>query len=92
MAPSPPKETGFHRYVFVLLYGMDVSNITAPSQRKHWGFGKGEKQQVRKQRGSDGNDDNDDDKRKYTTHGIQDWADKMDLMVIGSNWFTAKYE
>lgn len=37
--PSPPKETGFHRYVFVLLEG-DNTNLTAPSDRQHWGTGK----------------------------------------------------
>ncbi|RDL38445.1 PEBP-like protein [Venustampulla echinocandica] len=39
-APNPPPKTGYHRYVFVLLEG-DTSNLTAPSDRKHWGMGKG---------------------------------------------------
>jgi len=37
--PGPPKMTGPHRYVFVLLVG-DNSNLTVPSDRKHWGTGK----------------------------------------------------
>lgn len=37
--PGPPPKTGPHRYVFVLLEG-DTSNLKAPSDRKHWGYGK----------------------------------------------------
>jgi len=37
--PAPPKKTGPHRYVFVLLKG-DNTNVTAPSDRSHWGTGK----------------------------------------------------
>jgi len=37
--PAPPKKTGPHRYVFVLLEG-DNTNLTAPSERSHWGTGK----------------------------------------------------
>ncbi|KAJ9661207.1 carboxypeptidase Y inhibitor [Neophaeococcomyces mojaviensis] len=39
MPPAPPKKTGPHRYVFVLLEG-DVSNLKAPKERPHWGYGK----------------------------------------------------
>ncbi|EXJ76972.1 hypothetical protein A1O3_10129 [Capronia epimyces CBS 606.96] len=39
LPPSPPPKTGSHRYVFVLLEG-DASNLEAPSDRKHWGYGK----------------------------------------------------
>lgn len=37
--PTPPKKTGPHRYVFVLLEG-DVSNLKPPKERPHWGYGK----------------------------------------------------
>ena len=37
--PGPPAKTGYHRYVFLLLEG-DTSNLTAPSDRQHWGTGK----------------------------------------------------
>lgn len=37
--PAPPKKTGPHRYVFVLLEG-DVSHLVAPKERPHWGYGK----------------------------------------------------
>lgn len=37
--PGPPSKTGYHRYVFVLLEG-DNTNLTAPSEREHWGTGK----------------------------------------------------
>ncbi|KAL2066534.1 hypothetical protein VTL71DRAFT_2605 [Oculimacula yallundae] len=37
--PGPPPKTGFHRYVFVVLEG-DTTNLTAPSERQHWGTGK----------------------------------------------------
>lgn len=37
--PAPPKKTGPHRYIFVLLEG-DVSNLTPPKERPHWGYGK----------------------------------------------------
>jgi len=36
--PTPPKKTGPHRYVFVLLEG-DVSNLKPPKERPHWGYG-----------------------------------------------------
>ncbi|KAG9782029.1 hypothetical protein ABEF93_005571 [Exophiala dermatitidis] len=39
LPPGPPPKTGPHRYVFVLLEG-DTSNLKAPSDRKHWGYGK----------------------------------------------------
>lgn len=39
LPPGPPKKTGFHRYVFVLLEG-DASHLTAPNERVHWGYGK----------------------------------------------------
>lgn len=38
-APGPPKGTGYHRYVFVLLEG-DNTNLTMPEDRQHWGTGK----------------------------------------------------
>lgn len=42
--PGPPKKTGKHRYVFVLLAPAngtsDELNLTKPKVRKHWGFGK----------------------------------------------------
>ena len=37
--PSPPKKTGPHRYVFVLLEG-DTSNLRPPKKRPRWGYGK----------------------------------------------------
>ncbi|KAK5944197.1 carboxypeptidase Y inhibitor [Knufia obscura] len=37
--PTPPKKTGPHRYVFVLLEG-DASSLKAPKERPHWGYGK----------------------------------------------------
>lgn len=37
--PAPPKKTGPHRYVFVLLEG-DVTSLTPPKERPHWGYGK----------------------------------------------------
>lgn len=37
-APGPPPKTGYHRYVFLLLEG-DNTNLTAPADRQHWGFG-----------------------------------------------------
>ncbi|KIV83062.1 hypothetical protein PV11_05122 [Exophiala sideris] len=39
LPPSPPPKTGPHRYVFVLLEG-DSTNLKAPEDRKHWGYGK----------------------------------------------------
>ncbi|KAF7941478.1 hypothetical protein BELL_0215g00140 [Botrytis elliptica] len=40
-APAPPKGTGKHRYVFVLLEGDNV-DLKEPEERKHWGFEKPE--------------------------------------------------
>lgn len=42
LAPKPPKGTGYHRYVFVLLQGdeEDSGKIEAPKKRKHWGYHK----------------------------------------------------
>lgn len=37
--PGPPPKTGYHRYAFLLLEG-DNTNLTAPEDRQHWGFGK----------------------------------------------------
>jgi len=37
--PTPPKKTGKHRYVFVLLEG-ETANLKAPKGRPHWGYGK----------------------------------------------------
>ena len=34
--PAPPKDTGLHRYVLLLLQG-DESNASAPNERKKWG-------------------------------------------------------
>jgi phosphatidylethanolamine-binding protein (PEBP) family uncharacterized protein len=41
LPPSPPKGTGWHRYVFVLLGGdaKDSKDVTPPKDRKHWGYG-----------------------------------------------------
>lgn len=39
LPPTPPPKTGAHRYVFVLLTG-DATNLKAPEDRKHWGYGK----------------------------------------------------
>jgi len=39
LPPSPPAKTGPHRYVFVLLEG-DTTDIKAPKERPHWGYGK----------------------------------------------------
>ncbi|CAD6439521.1 50d2df29-4c6d-4642-ad4c-382fac93b2a7 [Sclerotinia trifoliorum] len=36
-APAPPKGTGKHRYVFVLLEG-ENAHLKGPEERKHWGF------------------------------------------------------
>jgi len=38
-APAPPEKTGHHRYVFILLEGVNT-NLTAPNDRKHWGHEK----------------------------------------------------
>ncbi|KAK2803787.1 hypothetical protein FQN51_003017 [Onygenales sp. PD_10] len=48
LPPAPPPGTGYHRYVFVLLQGdaASASNISAPAERKHWGYG-GERRGVR---------------------------------------------
>jgi len=37
--PGPPAKTGYHRYVFLLLEGVNT-NLTAPQDRQHWGTGK----------------------------------------------------
>ena len=37
--PAPPPKTGKHRYVFVLLEG-ESTNVQAPKERPHWGYGK----------------------------------------------------
>lgn len=37
--PSPPPKTGYHRYIFLLLEGVNT-NLTAPKDRQHWGTGK----------------------------------------------------
>lgn len=43
LAPAPPKRTGRHRYVFVLL-SKEVEEgggvIKKPERREHWGYGK----------------------------------------------------
>lgn len=42
MQPAPPKKTGKHRYVFVLLAPEDGKGrkLTKPKEREHFGFGK----------------------------------------------------
>ncbi|MCJ1263149.1 hypothetical protein MMC22_003019 [Lobaria immixta] len=43
LPPSPPPNTGSHRYVFVLLASKVKNghlNITKPVDRPHWGYGK----------------------------------------------------
>lgn len=42
LPPSPPPKTGKHRYVFVLLAGLEESapKLKAPEERAHWGYGK----------------------------------------------------
>jgi phosphatidylethanolamine-binding protein len=44
MAPAPPKKTGKHRYVFVLLEPEEGSglkdDLAKPKDRAHWGYGK----------------------------------------------------
>ena len=37
--PSPPKKTGPHRHVFILLQG-DTPDLKPPKERPHWGYGK----------------------------------------------------
>jgi len=39
LPPAPPKKTGKHRYVFVLLEG-ETADLKAPKERPHWGYGK----------------------------------------------------
>ena len=40
LAPAPPKGTGKHRYVFVLLEKEGTGNLKVPKERPHWGYGK----------------------------------------------------
>lgn len=46
VGPAPPPKTGYHRYTFVLLVpsasteGTHGLNLTKPSERPHWGYGK----------------------------------------------------
>lgn len=42
LAPAPPKWTGWHRYVFVLLSKEEGEGviIKKPERREHWGYGK----------------------------------------------------
>ena len=40
LAPAPPKGTGKHRYVFVVLVGEGNKELTTPKERSHWGYGK----------------------------------------------------
>jgi phosphatidylethanolamine-binding protein (PEBP) family uncharacterized protein len=42
LPPRPPKGTGWHRYVLVLMASnaSHPENITAPEDRKHWGYGR----------------------------------------------------
>ena len=40
LAPAPPKGTGKHRYVFVVLVGEGNKDLTTPKERSHWGYGK----------------------------------------------------
>jgi hypothetical protein len=39
-APAPPRGTGPHRYVFLLLEGVNT-NLTKPEGRKRWGHKNG---------------------------------------------------
>lgn len=48
--PGPPKDTGKHRYVFVLMAG-DISELESPKDRRHWGYGKGKGKHGRETRG-----------------------------------------
>ncbi len=40
LPPTPPPKTGKHRYVFVLLEDEKGQSLSAPKDRKHWGYGK----------------------------------------------------
>ena len=44
LAPAPPKKTGKHRYVFVLLEPKNDKEgelkLKKPKDRQHWGYGK----------------------------------------------------
>jgi len=40
LPPSLPPKTGPHRYVFVLLEGVNSGKLMAPNMRPHWGYGK----------------------------------------------------
>ena len=44
LPPTPPVETGYHRYVFVLLTSETEEGtereLTKPKDRPHWGYGK----------------------------------------------------
>lgn len=44
LPPTPPPETGYHRYVFILLAPATENDIqgelTKPKDRPHWGYGK----------------------------------------------------
>ena len=44
LAPAPPKKTGKHRYVFVLLEPKNGRKgelkLKKPKERAHWGYGK----------------------------------------------------
>lgn len=67
LPPTPPPKTGKHRYVFVLLEGHEGQALSAPKDRKHWGYGK-------------------------RRHGVRDWANENDLIVVGANFFYAEDE
>ena len=42
MAPAPPKKTGKHRYIFVLLEPKEGrgTSLKKPAKRPHWGYDK----------------------------------------------------
>jgi len=72
--PGPPEDTGYHRYIFVLLYG-NTTDLKAPSDRQRWGFRK-----------------NPPHGKGRDTKGVQEWAEREGMKVVGANWFMAKYE
>jgi len=72
--PGPPKRTGYHRYIFVLMYG-NVTDLKPPSDRQRWGFGK-----------------NPHNGKERDAKGVQEWANREGLKVVGANWFVAKHE
>lgn len=72
--PGPPRSTGYHRYIFVLMYG-NVTDLEPPSDRERWGFRK-----------------NPPHGKGRDVKGVQEWAEREGLKVVGANWFVAKHE